>query len=282
MKTFNCDECSKKYSRKEKLLQHMEEEEHNIKHKITANYNCGVCGSKFTESRSVICHLKTVHGCQTYTKCKHCTQIYGDTSSCARHEEDAHGTNPEVSEKTECSLELQEKQAIGKFFQSFRIQADNQIDVFTFVTEHLEDLKLFVRNKIAKLGPLKIQLSVFVQMLKPTDDTKVGGHANTKSKVLTTELSDDKIFEMVDQMNNSIQIFSTGGSGFVVQKIDHLDNNINKFKPIRESSFIATPSALVGNHFLLNIRNDDKKCFAYSVLAAMFPEKEHKLRQNKY
>ena len=102
-------------------------------------------------------------------------------------------------------------------------------------------------------------------MLKPTDDTKVGCHSNTKSKVLTTELSDDEIFEMVDQMNNSIQIFSTGGSGFVVQKIDHLDININKFKPIRGSSYIATPSALVGNHFLLNIRNDDKKCFAYSV-----------------
>ena len=258
------------------------EKEHNIKHEKTANYDYGVCGSKFTESRSVIRHLKTVHGCQTYTKCKHCTQIYGDTSSCARVEDDAHGTHPEVSEKTECSLELREKQAIGKIFQSFRIQADNQIDVFTFVTVHLEDLNLIVRNKIAELGPLKIQLSVFVQMLKPTDDTKVGCHANTKSKVLTTELSDDEIFEMVDQMNNSIQIFSTGGSGFDVHKIDHLDINFNKFKPIRGSSYIDTPSALVGNHFLLNIRNNDNKCFAYSVLAAMFLDKEHKQRQNKY
>ena len=87
---------------------------------------------------------------------------------------------------------------------------------------------------------------------------------------------------MVDQMKNSIQIFSTSGSGFVVQKVDHLDININKFKPIRGSSYIATPSALVGNKFLLNIRNNDNKCSAYSVLAAMFPEKENKNRQNKY
>ena len=252
MKTFNCDECSKKYNKKQKLLQHMEKE-HNTKYEKTADYECGQCNKKFTQSRNLIQHLKTVHRCQTYAKCMQCTQIYGDTSSCARHEEDAHGTHTEVSEKIECSLELQEKQAIGKFFHSFRIQADNQIDVFTFVAEHLEDLKLFVRNKIAELGPLKIQLSVFVQMLKPTDDTKVGCHANTKSKTLTTELSDDEIFEMVDQMNNSIQIFSTGGSGFVIQKIDQLDININKFKPIRGSSYIATPSALVGNHFLLNI-----------------------------
>ena len=281
MKTFNCDECSKKYNKKQKLLQHMEKE-HNTKLEKAASYECGQGNKKFTQSRNLIQHLKTVHGSQTYTKCKHCTQIYGDTSSCARHEEDAHGTHREVSEKTECNLELQEKQAIGKFFQTFRIQADNQIDVFNFVTEHLEDLKLFMRNKIAELGPLKIQLSVFVQMLKPTDDTKVDCHANTKTKVLTTEPSDDEIFEMVDQINNSIQIFSTGGSGFVVQKIDHLDININKFKPIRGSSYIATPAALVGNNFLLNIRNNDNKCFAYTVLAAMFPENKNRERQNKY
>ena len=187
MKTFNCDECSKKYNKKQKLLQHMEKEQ-NTKYEKTASYECGICGSKFTLSRNVILHLKTVHGCQTYTKCKHCTQIYGDTLSCARHEDDAHDTHTEAPEKVKSKIEqLKAKHAIKKFFQSFRLQADNQIDVFSFVTEHLKDLKLFVRNKITVLGPLKIQLSVFVQMLKPTDDTKVGCHANTKSKTLTTQ-----------------------------------------------------------------------------------------------
>ena len=184
MKTFNCDECSKKYNKKQKLLQHMEKE-HNTKYEETADYECGQCNKKFTQSRNLIQHLKTVHRCQTYAKCKQCTQIYGDTSWCARHERDAHGTHTEAPEKVKSKIEQQTaKHAIEKFFQSFRLQADNQIDVFTFVTEHLEDLKLFVRNKIAVLGPLKIQLSVFVQMLKPTDDTKVGCHANKTSKVL--------------------------------------------------------------------------------------------------
>ena len=112
-------------------------------------------------------------------------------------------------------------------------------------------------------------------MLKPTDYTKVGCHANTKSKTLTTEPSDDEILEMIEQMNNSIQIFPTGGIGFVVQKIDHLDININKFKPIRGSSYFATPAALMGNNFLLIIRNNDNKCFAYSLLGALYPEKKN-------
>ena len=107
----------------------------------------------------------------------------------------------------------------------------------------------------------KVQPSVFVQMLKATIDARVGFYSKTKSKTLT-RLSDDEIFEVSDQINISIQILSTGGSGFVVQKIDHLDININKFKPIRGSGYNATPSTLVGNHFLLNIRNNYNKCIA--------------------
>ena len=266
MLIFNCDKCSWKYNKKQK---HMEKE-HNINYEETAAYDCGVCGSKFTESRNVIRHLKTVHACQTHTKFMHCTWIYGDTSWCARHEQEAYGTDTEVPEKVRSRIVQQKsKNAIGNFFQSFGLQAKNQIEVFYFVTEHMDDLKLFVRNKIAELRALKIQLSVFVQMLKPIDDTKVGCHANTKSKTLKTELSDDEIFEVVDQTNNRIQIFPLGGSGFDVQKIDHLDININKLKPTRGSSYIATPAALMGIDFLLNIRNNDNKFFLHSVLAAL-------------
>ena len=76
-----------------------------------------------------------------------------------------------------------------------------------------------MRVEIAELGPLKIQLSVFVQMLKPADDTKVGCHANTKSKTLTTEPSDDEIFEMIDQMNNSIKIFQAAVVDWLFRKL---------------------------------------------------------------
>ena len=94
----------------------------------------------------------------------------------------------------------------------------------------------------------------------------------TKFAVMQTTEPSDEIFEMIGQMNNSIQIFSTGGSGFVVQTIDVLDIKINKFKPIRGSSYIATPAALVGNNFLLNIQNNDNKSFACSVLATLSTE----------
>ena len=90
--------------------------------KKTASYERELSNRKFTQSRNLIQHLKTVHACQTYVKCKHCTTNYGDTLLCARHKEDAHGTHIEVPEKTKSKKEQQKaKHTIGKFFQSFRL-----------------------------------------------------------------------------------------------------------------------------------------------------------------
>ena len=115
MNNCSCDERSKKYSRKEKLVQHMEKE-HNTKHEKAADYKRGNCEKKFFQSRNFIQRLKTVHGFQTYTKCKQCTQIFGDTSSCVRHENHAHGTHTEVSEKVKSKNGQQKaKHAVENF-----------------------------------------------------------------------------------------------------------------------------------------------------------------------
>ena len=48
------------------------------------------------------------------------------------------------------------------------------------------------------------------------------------------------------------------------------------------SSFIETPKPLKGRHSLFNIRNNDFKCFAYSILAHFFPAKSNRSRVSKY
>ena len=70
--------------------------------------------------------------------------------------------------------------------------------MFNFVKEHLTDLKMFVRNKVVEMGTLTIQISISIQMVKPTVDTKVSCHASTKCKVFTTDITDDEVFDFVD------------------------------------------------------------------------------------
>ena len=160
----------------------MQQKEHNTKYEKTARYENGFCCNKLTESKSVNYHFKTVHGYQMYTKCKHHTQIFGQISVVINMKLILTVTSQMLQKKLKAKIEQQKaKHAIANFFQSLRIQAGNQIDVFNFVSEILADLKWSVRKKIAELAPLKVHLSLFVKILKPRDETKVGGHAKTKS-----------------------------------------------------------------------------------------------------
>ena len=168
MNTFNCDECSKKYNKKQKLMQHMEKE-HDTKHEKTADYECGQCNKKFTQSKNLIQHLKTVQRCQTYAKLKQCKQIYGDNSSCARNEEDSH-----FKQSFPRRLNAVWSYKRNKLLESFFTRSGYKRTTKLMFSPLLRSIS------IAELVPLKNQLSVFVQMLKPIDDSKVGCHANTK------------------------------------------------------------------------------------------------------
>ena len=76
-------------------------------------------------------------------------------------------------------------------------------------------------------------------------------------------------------MVSTLQVFCSSGSGFIVESIKHLDFNISKYKPVKGSSYIPTSLVFSRNHFLLNNQNKDQKCFAYSLLAALFPSSTH-------
>ena len=80
---------------------------------------------------------------------------------------------------------------------------------------------------------------------------------------------------MVDQMISTLQVFCSSGSGFIIESLEHLDININRYKPVNGSSYLPAPATFERNHFLLNIQNKDQTCFAYSVLAALYPPSTH-------
>ena len=122
-------------------------------------------------------------------------------------------------------------------------------------------------NKCSVFGVCKVG--------EPLGETKVSCHASSFSKTVLLSLSNDDYFEMVDQMVSTLQVFCSSGSGFIIESLDHLDININRYKPIKGSSFVPTPPKFLNNHFLLNIQNKDQMCFAYSILAALNPSKAH-------
>ena len=69
-----------------------------------------------------------------------------------------------------------------------------------------------------------------------------------------------------------------------MKEIKDLKLNMGRYKPLRGRGYLELPKAIKGNKAILNIQNNDDKCFLWCILAALHPldYEDHPNRVNKY
>ena len=76
--------------------------------------------------------------------------------------------------------------------------------------------------------------------------------------------------EMIDEIEEAIQkVENAVGSGWVFVKIRSLELHITVYDPIKASSYIELPEELKNKKAIINMKNEDNKCFLWSVLRAL-------------
>ena len=88
--------------------------------------------------------------------------------------------------------------------------------------------------------------------------------------------------EAIENVNKKLDRYSELGSGWRLEKINTINVNIARYRPIRGSSFIPTPAGLREKKAILNVQNNDNLCFLYSILAQLYPAENHVQRVSKY
>ena len=79
----------------------------------------------------------------------------------------------------------------------------------------------------------------------------------------------------VDQWNKR-------GLNFNMERVSRLVLSIYPYRPLRGSTFVRTPVFLANKHCLINVQNNDEKCFIWSVLSALYPAAHNPQRLSKY
>ena len=103
-------------------------------------------------------------------------------------------------------------------------------------------------------------------------------HTSSASTTLKNSLrkAENEFWEQIDG-------YISGGSGWVLDSIVELDLVIFTFDPLRASSYIKLPkryrNQTVG---LLNIQNNDNKCFLYCFIANSYTPRDHPYRVSHY
>ncbi len=145
-----------------------------------------------------------------------------------------------------------------------------------------------IKNKICSLlktqidlhNAIKVNLEVFAQYIK--FDSKNGENIssiksfNTKNQIFNAGTDFNQIYDdFVVAIKAQSEEFQEKESGWGAAKILFMEVNVNKYNPMRGSSYIPLPRKIMKKKAILNIENTDDKCFYWCIVAALNPHLKH-------
>ncbi|KAG8238198.1 hypothetical protein J437_LFUL018081, partial [Ladona fulva] len=99
----------------------------------------------------------------------------------------------------------------------------------------------------------------------------------------------DQADEIVDESFSKLlkekSEFQAKGSGWALSKVIGLELRINKFQPLRGSTFIELPEKIKNTKAVINIKNNDAYCFKYAIWTKNInkdPQRVSKYRTNEF
>ncbi|XP_063388138.1 uncharacterized protein LOC134674022 [Cydia fagiglandana] len=102
------------------------------------------------------------------------------------------------------------------------------------------------------------------------------------NNVVDVSSDKDEIFEsVVKDILTKLFNFERKDSGWSLVKFNYLDVNVNKFNPLRGSSYIELPRDIQNRKAVINVKNSDHECFRWAVLSGLYPPTSHRSNTTK-
>ena len=186
--------------------------------------------------------------------------------------------------KNKSSLyELKEsKSALRKFTMQYVIEGRAGYDPESFMADVKRSVINFLRNN----RRTKVKLILRCNMEKNNISTgEVITHKAAFSSKPEVNLEgtdvDDLYSTMVDRVLETLATFQRNGSNWTFKSIICLEIHTVVYEPLKGNSYIPLPPKLAQKKAIINMKNEDDKCFTWSVLRALNPKEENAVRIDK-
>ena len=198
--------------------------------------------------------------------------------------------NPMVEKMKKQINELWEKQFTPKKGDSSLKEFVTQFTIPRQPGFSPPDLLRIVSPKIIQLlkekPRTKVKMTLFCTMTKT--ELKTGDEIQLDTAFhsqIEKNFEGTNHLELVNKMNQRIDEnffgFQRKGSNWRFSRINQLVIHFVKFSPLRAGSFMPLPKALKNKKAIVNIKNEDERCFKYAVGRSLFPTKSHPERIDK-
>ena len=257
---------------------------------------CGVCLKEFRELFNLNKHVKNVHD-EKELKCENCNYTTNNAPNMQRHvekckkrqEQDA----PYKEEVHSCNQGPDEDTPSDEVVSCFGGTLSNKVwkqrgsvDILIVMQKEKEKIRNACWYQLKKHKGLQFYITIQTTMFKTDKDgqilTRKPFFCGKNRRMLDIHEFDDLYDQSKDKIWLSFDKWVKEGSGWRIKSVDKLILKMCEYKPINGSSFIKSPKRIVNSHSVVNVQNQDNKCFIWSVLAKLHPAEKHTERLSNY
>ena len=244
------------------------------------NFNCRVCGSKFTRKTNLQRHINSKHGTSvSCEKCFLCGQLFKDCDELQQHILNKHQPNHQF---------LLKKNAFGKALVNYRLTYNpNERELFTAQTKIFQKIHDTIMFEASRLTVIKVSLILINEMIMKDHNGAILTRAtipfrasNFMANAAMPRNIKAGIITSFNQQRNRVEDFMNTGSNWVFNRAIAFDIEIGSLRPLRIGSKMDISNFKNKSH-LFNPEYNDGQCFLDCVVKFLHGEELKTMEKKK-
>ena len=172
-----------------------------------------------------------------------------------------------------------EKSALANFAEKYIIKGLPRLKPIDYFEEKASQIKDFLRKYRNTKVKLLLVCEMEKQNIEKSSNNQDKAYFHSKTHI-NLEKTDVKVFlkEMIKEILDNIIIYQKKGSGWYFKEVIRLEIHIVEYKPMKGGSYIPLPNFIMRKKAIINMENEDDKCFLWSILRYLHPREKHSAR----
>ena len=247
-----------------------------------------MCQRDFTEKSNLNRHVKVQHAnlwtCQncstTFNRydnfCYHSnTCNFKKTGKRLQHDQQGGGKKQKVQDVEKDDSALQN--AVEKYSLDLSEKKQGGDDIFEVLSNGIYYFKDTILNQQRTKNAIKFYVSLHINFHLSIDHTFITDPPIVLNTMVFEVLDSTNLNETLDNVYdvlvNKMDSFCKKGSGWTLHQLLKLEVHILEYQPLTASTYFKIPKEIEDKKAVINVQNDDNRCFFYALAAAIYSDK---------
>jgi len=269
----------------------------------TNDFKCNICNINYKELYNLNKHIKNVHE-EKSLKCNNCSYATNDIPSMQRHvesckkrrreedvvEQDAKRAREEVHSYNQGPIEDvpsdNTETCFGGTLQTkiwkHRGSKDIVMEMENYKGKCMRSAWYHLKKNRGIIFHTTLKVTLFKTNQDGEDESRPVYIRGKNRRMLDISEFEDLYDDSKNKIWLTFDEWLKDGSGWRIQSMDEFILKICKYTPMQGSSYLKSPNKIENSMSVVNIKNEDNKCFLYSILAKLHPVEKHTERVLNY